>query len=257
VQTRAVRDGDDWVFNGTKIWTTHGNYAKYMIMLARSIQETANKYAGLSFFLIPMRVPGVEAVPIRKLTGEYGFTETFFTDARMPGDCLMGEEGQGWAVAMRTLEYERSARGGQAGGLSIIVPDATDAIALARQAQREGRPACEDPIVRDKLVELLIEDRGATLCAMRQRIAPLNQERPMSLPLSGKLMHTELMRRLNEFSISMQGAKAAYYMGEPDAINGGVSQRAYLNAFSATIGGGTSQIQANIIAEHVLGLPKS
>lgn len=257
VQTRAVRDGDDWVFNGTKIWTTHGNYAKYMIMLARSIPETANKYAGLSFFLIPMKVPGVKAIPIRKLTGEYGFTETFFTDARMPGDCLMGQEGQGWAVAMRTLEYERSARGGQAGGLSIIVPDAADAIDLARRAQRDGRPACEDPVVRDKLVELLIEDRGAMLCAMRQRLAPLNQERPMSLGLSSKLMHTELVRRLSEFSISMQGAKAAYYMGEPDAIDGGIFQRAYLNSFSATIGGGTSQIQANIVAEHVLGLPKS
>ena len=79
----------------------------------------------------------------------------------------------------------------------------------------------------------------------------------MSLGLSFKLMHTEFVRRLNEFAISMQGAKAAYYVGEPDAIDGGISQRAYLNAFSATIGGGTSQIQANIIAEHVLGLPKS
>jgi alkylation response protein AidB-like acyl-CoA dehydrogenase len=257
VQTRAVREADEWVFNGTKIWTTHGDRAKYMIMLARSIPETVNKYAGLSFFLIPMNVPGVKAVPIRKLTGEYGFTETFFTDARMPGDCLMGEEGQGWAIAMRTLEYERSARGGQAGGLSIIVPDATDAIDLARRARRGGRPAIEDPIIRDKLVELLIEDRGNSLCFQRQRLKPLNQERPFSLGLSSKLMNTELIRRLNEFTISMQGAKAAYYMGEPDAIDGGLSQRAYLNSFSATIGGGTSQIQANIVGEHVLGLPKS
>jgi alkylation response protein AidB-like acyl-CoA dehydrogenase len=175
----------------------------------------------------------------------------------MPGDCLMGEEGQGWAIAMRTLEYERSARGGQAGGLSIIVPDATDAIDLARRARRGGRPAIEDPIIRDKLVELLIEDRGNSLCFQRQRLKPLNQERPFSLGLSSKLMNTELIRRLNEFTISMQGAKAAYYMGEPDAIDGGLSQRAYLNSFSATIGGGTSQIQANIVGEHVLGLPKS
>jgi alkylation response protein AidB-like acyl-CoA dehydrogenase len=245
------------VINGTKTWTTHGNYAKYMILLARSIPDTANKYAGLSFFLAPMKVAGIEAVPIRKLTGEYGFTETFFTDAHIPGDSLMGEEGQGWAVAMRTLEYERSARGGQAGGLSITVPDVREVVGLAQRAERDGRPAIEDPVVRDRLVELLIEDRGIGLCGARQRLTPLNQERPMSLGLSGKLMYTEFIRRLNEFAISMQGAKAAYYVGEPDAIDGGTSQRAYLNAFSATIGGGTSQIQANIIAEHVLGLPKS
>ncbi len=112
-------------------------------------------------------------------------------------------------------------------------------------------------MVRDKLVELLIESRSVGLCTARQSIAPLNQERPMSLGLSSKLMNTEFIRRLNEFAISMQGAKAAYYVGEPDAIDGGTSQRAYLNACSATIGGGTSQIQANIVGEHVLGLPKS
>jgi len=257
VQTRAVRDGDEWVINGTKTWTTHGTYAKYMILLARSIPDARNKYAGLSFFLAPMKVPGVETFPIRKLTGEYGFSETFFTDARIPADCLMGEEGQGWTVAMRTLEYERSARGGQAGGYSIKVPDAAETIGLARRAQRGGRPAIEDPVVRDKLVQFLIEARGLFLCGARQRITPLNQDRPMSLGLSSKLMSTEFIRRLNEFAISMQGAKGAYYVGEPDSVDGGIWQRAYLNAFSATIGGGTSQIQANIVAEHVLGLPKS
>ncbi|MFP6663632.1 MAG: acyl-CoA dehydrogenase family protein [Deltaproteobacteria bacterium] len=256
VQTRAIRDGDDWVINGQKIWTTHGSYAKYMILLARSIPDTHNKYAGLSFYLAPMRVAGVETRPIRKLTGEYGFTETFFTDARIPGDSLMGEEGQGWTVAMRTLEYERSARGGQAGGLAFVAPDHSETIGLARRAQRGGRPAIEDPIVRDRLVELLIESRGVMLSVQRAAIRPLVAERPMSLPLASKLMITELNRRLNEFAISLQGQTAAYGIGSPEAIDRGVWQKAYLNSFSATIGGGTSQIQANIIAEHVLGLPK-
>ncbi|MEO2169060.1 MAG: acyl-CoA dehydrogenase family protein [bacterium] len=255
-QTRAVRDGDDWVINGQKIWTTHGSYAKYMILLARSIPDAHNKYAGLSFYLAPIQVPGVETRPIRKLTGEYGFTETFFTDARIPGDSLMGEEGQGWTVAMRTLEYERSARGGQAGGLAFVAPDHSETIGLARRAQRGGRPAIEDPIVRDRLVELLIESRGAMLSAQRATIAALVAERPMSLPLSSKLMTTELNRRLNEFAISLQGQTAAYGIGSPESMDRGVWQKAYLNSFSATIGGGTSQIQANIIAEHVLGLPK-
>jgi len=256
-QTRAVRVGDEWVINGTKTWTTHGTYAKYMILLARTNPDAPNKYAGLSFFLAPMKVPGVETRAIRKLTGEYGFSETFFTDARIPADCLMGQEGQGWAVAMRTLEYERNARGGQAGGYSIMVPDPSDTIELARRAKRGGRPAIEDPVIRDRLVEFMIEARGIELSVARQRIPRLVQDRPMSLPLSSKLMNTEFIRRLNEFAVSMQGAHGAYYVGDPNAIDGGVWQRAYLNAFSATIGGGTSQIQANIVGEHVLGLPKS
>ena len=210
----------------------------------------------LSFFLAPMTVPGVKTQPIRKLTGEYGFTETYFTDARIPADCLMGEEGQGWSVAMRTLEYERNARGGQAGGLSILAPDHSEVVELARKAQRNGRPAIEDPVVRDRLVEYMIEAQGIMLTHQRSAIAPLVQDRPMSIPLSGKLMTTEFTRRINEFAITLLGQAGAYYVGEPEAVDGGISQRAYLNAFSATIGGGTSQIQANIVAEHVLGLPK-
>jgi alkylation response protein AidB-like acyl-CoA dehydrogenase len=256
-QTRAVRDGDEWVINGTKTWTTHGNRAKYMILLARTNPDAPNKYAGLSFFLSPMRIPGVEARPIRKLTGEYGFTETFFTDARIPADCLMGEEGQGWGVAMQTLEYERNARAGQAGGIYLTTPDATEMIDLARRAERDGRPAIEDPVLRDELVKSLIENRSVQLCVARQRLAPLNEERPMSLPLSAKLMSTEFVRRMTEFTVALQGPQSAYYVGDPDSIDGGIWQRHYLNSFSATIGGGTSQIQANIVGEHVLGLPKS
>ncbi len=255
-QTRAVREGDEWVINGTKTWTTHGNYAKYMILLARSIPDARNKYAGLSFFLAPMTVPGVDAQPIRKLTGEYGFTETFFTDARIPADCLMGEEGQGWSVAMRTLEYERSARGGQAGGLSFVAPDHRQTIDMAKRVRRGGAPAIEDPVIRDKLVEFMIEARSVSLCAQRAAIGPLVQDRPMSLPLSGKLMSTEFNRRIGEFSVALQGQAGAYGIDEPDGVDEGVWHRTYLNSFSATIGGGTSQVQANIVAEHVLGLPK-
>jgi alkylation response protein AidB-like acyl-CoA dehydrogenase len=255
-QTRAVREGDEWVITGTKTWTTHGTYAKYMILLARSIPDARNKYAGLSFFLAPMRVPGIEAVPIRKLTGEYGFTETFFTDARIPGDCLMGEEGQGWAVAMRTLEYERSARGGQAGGLSMVVPNHSETIEMAKRVRRGGRAAIEDTVIRDKLVEFMIESRGLQLNARRASLGPLVQERPMSLPLSGKLANTEFTRRFGEFALSLQGQAGAYGIGESEAIDGGIWPRSYLNSFSATIGGGTSQVQANIVAVHVLGLPK-
>ena len=256
-QTRAVRDGDEYVLNGSKIWTTQGNFAKYMILLARTNPDAPNKYAGLSFFLTPMHVPGIETVPIRKLTGEYGFTQTFFTDARIPASCLMGEEGKGWLVAMRTLEYERGARGGQAGGYVMTESDIGDLFDLAQRARRGGKPAIDDPMIQDELVKLLMEYRAIRLSMKRNAIAPLNQNRPFSISLISKLIGSEFFRRANEFSLSMQGAQAGYYVGEPDAYDRGIWQRGYLNAFSATIGGGTSQIQHNIIGEHVLGLPKS
>ena len=255
-QLKAVRDGEEYVLNGSKIWTTQGNYAKYMILLARTNPDAPNKYAGLSFFLAPMGVDGVETTPIRKLTGEYGFTQTFFTDARIPADCLMGEEGQGWLIAMRTLEYERGARGGQAGGYVITPLDAFSILDLAKRTTRDGAPVLDDPVVRDRLVEFLIEAQGLKLCQERGRVPALTQDRPMALALSGKLMWTEFARRMNEYAMTLLGAKGGYYVGDENAVDNGLWTRGYLNAFSATIGGGTSQIQRNIIAEHVLGLPK-
>jgi alkylation response protein AidB-like acyl-CoA dehydrogenase len=255
-RTRAVRDGDHYVVNGTKIWTTLGNYAKYMILLARTNPEAERKYDGLSFFLAPMTVPGVETRPIRKLTGEYGFTETFFTDARIPADCLMGEEGQGWRIAMQTLQYERGAQAGAAGGLQMIRIVIDDLVAGLRGVTRDGRPVLDDPLLRDELVRLVMEEKAIALGERRAGIPALTSDYPMSLPLSAKLRWTEYARRMRQFAINAQGADGARYVGDPLAPQGGFWQRAYLNSFSATIGGGTSQIQHNIVAEHVLGLPK-
>jgi len=256
-QLKAERDGDSYVLNGSKIWTTQGNFAKYMILLARTNPEAPNKYAGLSFILTPMRVPGIETHKIRKLTGEYGFTQTFFTDARIPADGLMGQEGQGWKIAMQTLEYERGARGGQAGGYVITQTDPLEIIHLARKASRGGAPAMDDPVIRDKLVDFIIEAQAINMNNARAKIAPLNSDKPMGLPLMSKLVWTEYARRVNEFALNLQGTRAGYYVDEPNAVDNGFWHRSYLNAFSATIGGGTSQIQHNIIGEHVLGLPKT
>jgi alkylation response protein AidB-like acyl-CoA dehydrogenase len=255
-QTRAVRDGDEYVINGSKIWTTQGNYADYMILLARTNPDAETKYKGLSFFLAPMKAPGVETVPIRKLTGEYGFTQTFFTDARIPASSLMGREGEGWIIAMETLEYERGARSGQAGGHVMMLTNPADIIDLAKSAQVNGRPAIEDPALREELVKLMTEARALGINSRRDKIQPLTQDYPMSLALGSKLSSTDFYQRLNAFAISLQGTRGAYYVDDPSAHDNGIWQRGYLNSFSATIGGGTSQIQRNIIGEHVLGLPK-
>ncbi|MEM9408747.1 MAG: acyl-CoA dehydrogenase family protein, partial [Acidobacteriota bacterium] len=185
------------------------------------------------------------------------FVQTFFQDARIPASCLMGEEGQGWQIAMTTLTFERGAQGGQAGGLSMMHVGVEDVVELARRSRRNGRPALEDPMVRDQLVRFLIEARGDSLCNQRAGIPALVSERPMSIPLSGKLRTTEHRRRLFQFAQSLLGANAARFVGDELAADGGKWQRSYFNSFSATIGGGTSQVQANIVGERVLGLPKS
>ena len=256
VQTRAVRDGDEYLINGTKIWTTMGNYARYMILLARTNFDTERKYDGLSFFLSPMDVTGIDPRPIQKLTGEFGFTETFFTDARIPASCLMGEEGEGWKIAMQTLQYERGAEAGAAGGLMQVRVVMEDVIASLKDVTRDGAPALQDPVLRDQLVQLLIEEKANSLSNRRAGIPALTSDYPFSLNLSGKLRSSEFSRRMRQFAIAAQGGHGGLYVGDGEAIAGGFWQRAYLNNFATTIGGGTSQIQANIVGEHVLGLPK-
>jgi alkylation response protein AidB-like acyl-CoA dehydrogenase len=255
-QTRAVRDCDEYVLNGQKIWTTMGNFAKYMILLARTNPDAPRTYDGLSFFLSPMHVPGIDTRPIRKLTGEFGFTETFFTDARIPADSIMGEEGQGWKIAMQTLQYERGAEAGAAGGQSMVRITVDDMIHQLDGVRRDGAPVLEDPVVRDQVVQAIMEEKALFLGDRRSHIGHLTTDYPGSLPLSHKLRGTEMTRRMRQLAINLQGAEGALYVGDDDARQGGFWQRAYLNSFSATIGGGTSQVQANIIAEHVLGLPK-
>jgi len=255
-QTRAVRDGDEYVINGSKIWTTHGPYSKYMILLARTNPETKSKYAGLSFFLSPMQAPGISTSPIQKITGEYGFAQTFFDDARISVGCLMGEEGDGWKLAMRTLEYERSVEGGQATNYKITAITSDDLIETCRSTQRDGKPLLDDPVVQDQLVQFIMEERNLLLNQKRGDLPDLCTDYPLSLMLSGKLEATELFRRMRQYAVSLQGAKGGLYIHDADALNGGIWQHAYFNNFSATIGGGTSQVQNNIIAEHALGLPK-
>lgn len=255
-QVRAVRDGDDYVVNGSKIWTSLGSYAKYMILLARTSTDGPNKYAGLTFFLAPMKVDGVDPVPIKKLTGEFGFCQTYFDDARIPAACRLGAEGEGWSVAMRTLMFERGAIGGQAGGLSAMDLNINDIIELARRSVRNGRPALEDPLTRDELMKLVLEAKGNQLMGAKSRIPALCEDWPTAIAMSGKLRGSELKRKMTRFALSLQGANGARYIGD-QAVDGGKWQRSYLNAFSGTIGGGTTQIQKNILGERVLGLPKS
>jgi alkylation response protein AidB-like acyl-CoA dehydrogenase len=256
VAMTARRDGDEWVLNGTKTWTSLGTQAAHMILLARTDPDAPSKYEGLTFFLAPLDVPGLERVPIRKLTGEFGFNEMRFEDVRIPADAVLGRVGEGWKVAIATMLFERGASEGRAGGLSMVPLRVGDVVEMARRCRRDGRPAIEDPWVRRELVRFAIEEEAIGLSSARNRVAELTRERPLAIPMMGKLVNSELRRRLTRFAMSLPGVDAALYLGDPDAYDGGHWPRHYLNSFSATIGAGTSEIQKNILGERVLGLPK-
>jgi len=257
VQTTAVRDGGEYILNGTKIWTSLGTEAKHMILLARTDPEAGSKYRGLTFFLAPVDIPGVEKNPIRKMTGEFGFNETHFDGARVPASCVLGEEGQGWAIAMATLAFERGAAERTAGGLDMVVLRVQHLVDMARECRRDGRPAIEDPELRDQLTRFLVEERAMLLNHERKHIPGLQGDYPDAIDTANKLMISEFRRRLSRFAVSLQGENAKLYEGDPAAVEDGDWQRHYMNAYSATIGGGTSQIQMNIVGERVLGLDKS
>jgi alkylation response protein AidB-like acyl-CoA dehydrogenase len=168
----------------------------------------------------------------------------------------MGREGEGWQVAMATLMFERGNVGGQAGGLSMMDINVNDVLELARRSKRNGKPALEDPLIRDQMVQFLIEAKSNALMGSKTKIPALNTERPTAIAMSGKLRGSELKRRFCQFAISLQGANGGRFIS-PEAVDGGKWQRIYFNSFSATIGGGTTQVQYNIMGERVLGLPKS
>jgi len=203
-----------------------------------------------------MGMPGIEVSPIRKMTGEYGFCEVLFEDVAIPEDCLMGEEGQGWGVAMATLAFERGAAGGQGGGRILDVGIAEDLVELARTLKRDGQPAIEDPVIRDQIVNFIIQERIIALNRRRGEIPGLLGERPHALLLMDKLVKTEYMQKIAEFAVKIQGGNAGLYEGDPNAVADGFWQRFYMNSFGATIGGGTSEVLRNIISERLVGLPK-
>jgi alkylation response protein AidB-like acyl-CoA dehydrogenase len=258
LQTRAVRSPDGgWRVTGHKVWTTLAHVSTWMILLARTRAE-GNKYEGLSYFLFPMQAPGVTIQPLVKMTGEGGFNQVIFDDAPMPDEALLGVLHQGWKVAMTTLLFERGAA--DASGRERSAQDAAALarlVALAKMVRRDGAPAADDPILRDRLATLWIELEGLRRNAQRAAIPALCMDHPGALAFSHKLVFSEWMQRLALTACDVLGTEAALWMGDPEAPDGGEWPRAYMNSYGFTIGGGTSEIQRNILGERVLGLSKS
>jgi alkylation response protein AidB-like acyl-CoA dehydrogenase len=257
VQTRAEKTPEGYRVTGHKVWTTLAHESSWMILLARTDPE-AGKYEGLSYFLFPMDAPGVTVQPLIKMTGEGGFNQVIFDEAPMPRDALLGKEGEGWKIAMTTLTFERGAAEGSGGGSATASGESVARVAaLARRVLRDGRPAAEDPVIRDRLADLWIREEALRVCGQRARIPALDSQRPLALALMNKLVYSELNQELAELGCEILGPDATLWLGDPAAPDRGEWPRAYMNSFGMTIGGGTSEIQRNIIGERVLGLPKS
>ncbi|MBI3786418.1 MAG: acyl-CoA dehydrogenase family protein [Deltaproteobacteria bacterium] len=255
-QTFAQRDGDNWVINGHKVWTSLAHFAKWMIILCRTSHD--DKYKGLTYFVTPIAdTKGVTVRPLIKITGQTGFNEVLFDDVIIPDAYRLDQVGNGWQVAMTTLLHERGAAEGAGGGGGEGLEERTvGLVRLAKKIKRNGKPAWEDAALRDRIVQILIRAEGMRQTHRRARVPALT-EHPMRIPLQGKLLISELMQDAAALGLEIEGAHASLYLGDGHAPDGASWPLAYLNSYGITIAAGTSEVQRNILGERVLGLAKS
>ena len=260
VQTRARREGDTWIINGHKVWTSLAQFADWMILLCRT--ESSNKYGGLTYFICPIKSAlgkGVTVRPLVKITGEKGFNEVLFEDLELPDNLRLDAEGKGWAVAMTTLLHERGAGPlvtPTAGGRLADASDALGAsglIKLAKKTSRDGKRVSDDALFRDQIMDLFIRQR----CFDETRKLSLVQgftEQHGRLELQHKLLLSEQIQDVTELACSIEGMASTFARAGGDV---GRYALAYQNSYGFTIAAGTSEVQRNILGERVLGLPKS
>lgn len=246
VRTTAVEQGDHWVVNGQKVWTSGAQTSDYALLIARTDWD-APKHQGLSFFLMPMKQPGIDIRPLVQITGESHFNEVFITDATVPADHLLGGAGNGWRGLQTALAYERSIMG-DTGRASRNRSGADDLITLARE---HGR--LDDPAVRDSLATVLAMRELNALNNARAK-ATATQGTSSSIMSLGKLAMSGILHAEARLKTELIGARAL--LAGPDNPESDDVNFLALNAFFTSIGGGTDQIQRNIIGERVLGLPK-
>jgi alkylation response protein AidB-like acyl-CoA dehydrogenase len=248
--TRAVRDGDEWVVNGQKVWTTLAHLSKWGMLIARTDPDQP-KHKGMTYFVVDMEAPGVEVRPLRQITGEAEFNEVYFTDVRIPDSERLGEVGEGWRVSLTTLMNERVAIGGN------VSPRGSGPIGEA--VRLWGETDRTDEAVKDQLMELWVKAEALRLTNIRAQ-----QNRSQGTPgpegSVSKLAFAELNKDVYSFCMNLMGAEGmlygSYEMIRPEhAMAADTPQKAFLRARANSIEGGTSEIMRNILGERVLGLP--
>jgi len=249
LRTRAEREGDGWVINGQKIWTSGAHYSDYGVIVVRT-DPTVPKHKGLSYFYVDMKAPGVEVKPIKQLTGDSDFNEVYFTDVRVSDSQRLGEVGQGWQVSLTTLMNERAAIGGSFGQMDVSL-----AMSVAEEVEIDGRSALEDAAVRARIANWYVQEAGLKYTGYRSLTALSRGALPGPENSIGKLVGAPKMQAMSSYLMDLLGASGAI-ADESLAAKAGIIQRAYMGAPGLRIAGGTDEIMANIIAERVLGLPQ-
>ena len=251
LQTRALEEGDYFIVNGQKVWTSDAHHADMCILLVRTDPE-APKHKGISYILVDMHSPGVTVRPLVQITGDANFNEVFFEDVKVPKKNLIGEKNQGWQVAITTLMFERSGGGGDRGGMSQV----RELAALAKSLPRNGATAWDDRSVRQKIAEFACEATALRYTGYRQLTRRLKGMPPGPEGSMMKLCGTELNMRIQLFAMELLGPYSQIEYKAPFAIDKGKWSFRMLAARGGTIAAGSNQIQHNIIGERVLGLPK-
>jgi alkylation response protein AidB-like acyl-CoA dehydrogenase len=253
LRTLAIRDGDEYVVNGSKIWITSAQVARWGLFLLRTDAtaiERGAKHEGITAFIVDMELPGIECRPIRDITGEEMFNEVFFTDARLPADHRLGDDGAGWQVAMGTLGHERV---GTAGLAITMKADLDSMINLARATNPDS---LRDPELRERLARAYTDIEYTRLLNYRALSKILKGEPNWpEVPLA-KLQWSHLAQTLAELACDLLGPAAVLSRGSPDAIDDGSWNRLYVFQRYTSIGAGTTEVQKNIIADKAIKLPR-
>jgi len=251
LSTKAVEDGDDFLISGQKIWTSTAHLAQMMFCLVRTEPDAA-KHEGISYILFPMDTPGIEVRPLKTMTGQAEFNEVFFTDVRVPQSAVVGGRGRGWFVANTTLKHERGMLGD---------PNATEArlnslIELMKAEQIGGERIIDNPIFRDRLMQLQGRVFAMKFNGLRLLTSQITGEPALLAALVVKLQGCELNHQIAALAIDALGELGILYHDGPHLRARGSWQRSYMFDLGLIIGGGTAQIQKNIISERGLGLPR-
>lgn len=251
LSTKAVVDGDEWVINGQKIWTSGAQHADMMFCLVRT-EPDAPKHQGISYLLFPVNTPGIDIRPLVTMTGEAVFNEVFFTDVRVPLNSIVGKRGQGWFVSNTTLKHERGGLGDPAAAEARF----RDIVAMMQRETVDGSRLMDNPVYRDRLLKLQGTLLSMKYNGMRVLTKQMNDEEPGLPRWVVKLNGCELNHQLDAMAIDILGELGTLYEDGEHLRDAGAWQQRYMLDLGLIIGGGTAQIQKNMIGERALGLPK-
>jgi alkylation response protein AidB-like acyl-CoA dehydrogenase len=252
LRTRAEIHGDEFIVNGQKVWTSGAQYADWMFCLVRTDPE-APKHRGISYILIDMKTPGITVRPLVQMTGDRGFNEVFFDNVHVPRKNLVGKLNEGWLVANATLFHERNMLGSATGSQQRF----NRLLALAKRVRRNGCALSEDPIFRQRLADLEIRVEGMRFHSYRQLTDQMRGKNPGVEAMINKLVGTELNHDLATAAMEAMGDYAMLARDDSDVLDHGYWPYEWMFSLGLVIGGGTSHIQKNIIAERGLKMPKS